>query len=103
MYHIQIFQIKSPLDCIESTLSEETQGKGISKQLMRYIENRAINNGSELIWLDCMDSKIQAMRFYEKNGFQKGSLTFLNYELIKDGFNGMYLMWKSIAKDEENK
>ena len=78
-------------------LSEKTQGKGISKQLLSYVEKRAIENGSDLIWLDCMDSKMQALRFYEKNGFQKGRLTFLDYKLIKDGYHGMYLMWKSIV------
>jgi len=78
-------------------LSEKTQGKGISRQLLSYVEKRAIENGSDLIWLDCMDSKKQAMRFYEKHGFQKGRLTFLDYKLIKKGYNGMYFMWKSVV------
>ncbi len=78
-------------------LSEKTQGRGISSALLNYVEKRAIDNGSVLIWLDCMDSKIQALRFYEKNGFQKGRLTFLEYKLIKKGFHGMYLMWKSLV------
>jgi ribosomal protein S18 acetylase RimI-like enzyme len=78
-------------------LSEKTQGTGIGKQLLQYVEKLALKNGSELLWLDCMDSKLQALRFYEKHGFQKGRLTFLDYKLIKKGYNGMYLMWKPVV------
>jgi len=77
-------------------LSEHIQGIGISGQLLNYVEKRAAENGCDLVWLDCMESKKQALRFYEKHGFQMGSLTFLDYELIKKGYNGIYFLWKSI-------
>ena len=77
-------------------LSEEMQGKGVSKLLMQYVLDLAKGNGSEILWLDCMDSKHQALNYYVKNGFQKGGLSYLDFELLKDEYRGIYLMWKEI-------
>lgn len=77
-------------------LSEAVQGKGVSKLLMQFVLNIAKENSSELLWLDCMDSKHQALKYYMKNGFQKGTLSQLNYDLLIDESRGIYLMWKEI-------
>lgn len=77
-------------------LSEETQGKGVSKLLMQFVLNIAMKNNSEILWLDCMDSKHQALKYYLKNGFKKGTLNQLDFELLIDESRGIYYMWKEI-------
>ncbi|MFT4534886.1 MAG: ribosomal protein S18 acetylase RimI-like enzyme [Saprospiraceae bacterium] len=77
-------------------LAEEIQGKGVSKLLMQFVSNVAKENNSEILWLDCMDSKQQALKYYIKYGFQKGPLSKLDFELLIDEYRGIYLMWKRI-------
>ncbi len=77
-------------------LSEEVQGKGVSKLLMEFVLNVAMGNNSEILWLDCMDTKHQALNYYLKNGFQKGTLSQLDFDLLIDESRGIYLMWKEI-------
>lgn len=78
-------------------LDKDTQGKGVSSILMAYVEELACKNESKLLWLDCMDSKHQALRYYEKHGFQKGSLSQLDFELLIDEYRGIYLMSKELS------
>jgi len=80
-------------------LAEEIQGKGVSKVLMQYVLSVAKENNSEILWLDCMNTKHQALNYYIKYGFQKGTLSALDFELLKDEYRGIYLMWKRISND----
>ena len=80
-------------------LAEEIQGKGVSKLLMQYVIDIAKENGSELLWLDCMDTKHQALKYYEKNGFKKWTLSFLDFELLIDKCRGIYLMCKALKAE----
>ena len=80
-------------------LSEEIQGKGVSKVLMEFALEVSKENESEILWLDCMDSKHQALKYYVKYGFQKGGLSYLDFELLKDEYRGIYLMWKEIERE----
>ena len=77
-------------------LSEEVQGKGISGSIMDYVLNLANQQEAEIVWLDCMDTKEQALRYYMKHGFQKGTLSQLEYELLHKDKRGIYLMWKEM-------
>ena len=79
-------------------LAEEIQGKGVSKLLMQFVLNVAKENNSEILWLDCMDTKHQALKYYIKNGFHTGTLSKLDYELLVDEYRGIYLMWKRIEQ-----
>lgn len=80
-------------------LAEDIQGKGVSKLLMQFVMNIAKKNESEILWLDCMNTKHQALNYYIKNGFQTGTLSLLDFELLIDKYRGIYLMWKRIAND----
>jgi GNAT superfamily N-acetyltransferase len=77
-------------------LAEEIQGKGVSKLLMKFVIDIAKENNSELLWLDCMDTKHQALKYYEKNGFEKGTLSTLEYKLLINKYRGIYLMCKAL-------
>lgn len=77
-------------------LSEEVQGKGIAQELLKWLEQKARLKGNELIWLEAMDSKDQALKFYHKLGFVKSHKTRLDFELLLDQFKGMLVLYKKV-------
>ncbi len=50
-------------------ISKEYQGKGIAAQLMRRVESIARERNLNFIWLEVMDTQLQAQSFYRKMGF----------------------------------
>lgn len=77
-------------------LGIEAQGKGVAAQLLDWIEHKAKQKGNSLIWLKAMDSQKQALRFYEKQAYNYGSTTNLNFELLHKNLRGMHTMYKFI-------
>lgn len=77
-------------------LSEEAQGKGIANQLFKWVEQQAKLMGNELIWLEAMDSKPQALKFYLKQGMTKSHKSYLDFEPLHEHLNGMEVMYKLI-------
>ena len=77
-------------------LSEEAQGKGIAQELFKWVQNKAKLKGNELIWLEAMDSKEQALHFYHKQGFVKSHETILPFELLLEQFRGMIVLYKIV-------
>jgi GNAT superfamily N-acetyltransferase len=78
-------------------LGEEVQGKGVAKQLFVWLEHRAKEKGSSLIWLKAMDTKKQALRFYEKQDFKYGTKSHLDFELMHLNYRGMNSMYKRLT------
>jgi GNAT superfamily N-acetyltransferase len=78
-------------------LGEEAQGKGVAKQLFYWAEQKAKQNGNALIWLKAMDSQKQAIRFYEKQDYNFGTPTQLDFKLIHPNLRGMYTMYKHMT------
>ena len=78
-------------------LGEEAQGKGVAQQLFNWTENRVKQKGNTLIWLKAMDSQKQALRFYEKQGYNYGTTTQLDFELIHPNLRGMHTMYKLLT------
>lgn len=78
-------------------LSEQAQGKGIAKELMKWVEQKAKLKGNELIWLEAMDTKEQALRFYTKQGFSKSHKAYLDFESLIDHFRGMDVLYKKLS------
>ncbi|NJN77480.1 MAG: GNAT family N-acetyltransferase [Saprospiraceae bacterium] len=74
-------------------LHPKTHGQGIGKSLMNWTIKKCRKFGSEILWLDAMDTKIDALGFYEKFDFQVGSRVVLPYERIHLERRGMYQMW----------
>ena len=78
-------------------LHQNTQGKGIGKTLLRWLENLAKQQNYELLWLDAMNKKEQAYQFYCKQGFQYHSHCYLEFELLKDPYRKMSQLYKKIT------
>lgn len=77
-------------------LGYEAQGQGVGKALFSWVEKRAKEKGKSSIWLKAMDSQEQALRFYNKLGYQNIGKTSLDFELIKKDYSGMVIFWKSL-------
>ncbi len=77
-------------------LSSEAQGKGIAKQLFYWIEQQAILKQNNYLWLKAMDTQMQALKFYEKQGFKTISKISLDFNLIHLHLRGMVVMTKAI-------
>ncbi len=77
-------------------LHQNTQGKGIGKKLIAWLENKAITKGYKIIWLDAMDGQPQAFQFYKKLGFKYKSHTFLMFDNMLDEVRKMSQLYKEI-------
>ena len=52
-------------------------GLGYGGQLLQHIEDRAVQRGERLLWLDVLKTNSNARRFYEAFGFQRiGEIPF---------------------------
>lgn len=84
-------------------LHSSVHGKGIAQEILEYVENVALENKLEEIWLEAMDKKPQALRFYSKLGFEKVYSYQLTFELMKPNMRGIQIMKKVIGTPLEIK
>ena len=77
-------------------LDPKLQGKGFGKLLMDWSKQQAIKNGSQLIWLEAMDTQEQALQFYKKLGYEISSDFRLTFELMYEHLRGMHKMYKTL-------
>jgi GNAT superfamily N-acetyltransferase len=78
-------------------LHSKTQGNGIGKTLLLWLENKAKEKGYELAWLDAMDEQPQAFKFYKKQGYLYHSHEFLDFDLLHDNVRKMSQLYKKIG------
>lgn len=77
-------------------LHPKTQGNGIGKTLLTWLEKTAQQKGCELIWLDAMDEQPQAFQFYKKQGYQYHSHIFLDFDLLHEDVRKMSQIYKKL-------
>ena len=77
-------------------LHPKIQGKGIGKQLMIWLEQKAKQKDYKIIWLDAMDAQPQAFQFYKKLGYNYHSHVFLPFNLMYDKVRKMSQLYKII-------
>ncbi|MEM7575048.1 MAG: GNAT family N-acetyltransferase [Bacteroidota bacterium] len=70
-------------------LAPEAQGKGIGKQLLKWLIERQKDLGYQILWLDVMDVQEQAKKFYASLGFMETSHVFLEFPLMHDAVRRM--------------
>ena len=78
-------------------LHPKIQGKGIGKQLMIWLEEKAKQKDYKIIWLDAMDAQPQAFQFYKKLGYNYHSHVFLPFNLMHDEVRKMSQLYKIIT------
>ncbi|MCC1484826.1 GNAT family N-acetyltransferase [Winogradskyella immobilis] len=77
-------------------LGEESHGKGVAKVLFDWVDKKAKENGQSGIWLEAMDTQIQALKFYEKCNYIIKNTRVLNFERIHEKYRGMIILYKSL-------
>lgn len=77
-------------------LHPKTQGKGIGKKLLFWLEEKAIKKGYKMIWLDAMDKQIAAFEFYKKMGYRYHTHLFLPFDLMHKEVRKMSQIYKKI-------
>ena len=78
-------------------LHPKIQGKGIGKQLMIWLEEKAKQKDYKIIWLDAMDAQPQAFQFYKNFGYNYHSHVFLPFNLMHDEVRKMSQLYKIIT------
>mgnify|MGYP001948894941 CR=1 FL=1 len=77
-------------------LHQNTQGNGIGKKLLSWLEQKAKEKKYQIIWLDAMNAQPQAFQFYKKLGYNYHSHTFLPFDLLHDEVRKMSQVYKEI-------
>ncbi len=77
-------------------LHQAMQGKGLGKLLMNYCEELATAHQSNLIWLDAMETQVQAQEFYTSLGYLRSSAQLLDFKLLHDHHRCMWYMHKML-------
>lgn len=78
-------------------LHQKTQGLGIGKILLTWLEQKAFEKSYTIIWLDAMDEQPQAFQFYKKRGYTYHSHTFLPYTLLHGEVRKMSQVYKILT------
>lgn len=82
-------------------LHPKAHGKGIAQILMKHCEQVAKENELHAIWLEVMECKPQAKRFYQKNGFAPLHYYKLNFGKILPEYSGIEIWSKVICPDSK--
>tara|TARA_B110000091_G_scaffold204777_1_gene239827 strand:+ start:452 stop:988 length:537 start_codon:yes stop_codon:yes gene_type:complete len=77
-------------------LQQKTQGNGIGKKVLSWLEDKAKQKGYEIIWLDAMNEQPQAFQFYKKLGYKYHSHIILPFDLLYDEARKMSQVYKEI-------
>ncbi len=77
-------------------LDDTAQGKGVGKAIMTWAEAYARETGHQGIWLEVMDTKTQALKFYQRCGYEITSDFRLDFTIMHAHFRGMHKMYKAL-------
>ena len=77
-------------------LYQKTQGNGIGKKLLSWLDEKAIKKGYNIIWLDAMNEQRQAFQFYEKLGYTYHSHVFLTFDFLYEAVRKMSQLYKRL-------
>lgn len=77
-------------------LQQKTQGNGIGKKVLSWLEDKAKQKGYEVVWLDAMNEQPQAFQFYKKLGYKYHSHIILPFDLLYDAVRKMSQVYKEI-------
>lgn len=77
-------------------LKANFQGNGIGKLVMTYAQKVAIKEKHQLIWLEAMDTHLQAQSFYRELGFVKTQSRLLAFKLMRDEHRQIWYLHKKL-------
>lgn len=71
---------------------KEWTGKGVGRELMNLVFERAKEINCNCVWLVAMDTAGKPVQAYEKAGFTIHCHQFLDFDLLKDEYKGTFVM-----------
>ncbi|UZD23298.1 GNAT family N-acetyltransferase [Algoriphagus halophytocola] len=77
-------------------LSKDFQGRGIAAKLMKWVESVARERGLQYMWLEVMDTQLQAQKFYRKVGFEWIFTYHLDYKKMLTKYRGIQIWRKAL-------
>ncbi|WP_283642471.1 GNAT family N-acetyltransferase [Croceibacter atlanticus] len=77
-------------------LDDSIQGKGVGKHIMTWVEQYAKDNDYNGVWLEAMDTKVQALEFYKRCGYKITSNFRLDFKRMHSKYRGMHNMYKTL-------
>jgi GNAT superfamily N-acetyltransferase len=77
-------------------LHPKVHGMGIGQALMNWTIEETRKQGNEILWLEAMDSKTDALKFYKKCRFEIGNHVTLPYNGIFLALRGMHQLWRNV-------
>lgn len=77
-------------------LHSKAHGKGIAQLLMDHCFKIAKESGLDFIWLEAMHKKEQALKFYQKMGFEIVYTYTLEFERVLPEFRKIHILKKPI-------
>ena len=77
-------------------LYQKTQGNGIGKKLLAWLDEKAIKKDYKIIWLDAMNEQQQSFQFYEKLGYTYHSHVFLTFDFLHESVRKMSQLYKRL-------
>lgn len=73
---------------------KEWTGKGVGREAMNFVFERARKLNRDCVWLVAMDTAEKPIKAYEKAGFTFHLRERLDFELMKDDFKGTIILKK---------
>ncbi|WP_339869481.1 GNAT family N-acetyltransferase [uncultured Algoriphagus sp.] len=92
-----LFEFPNSLHLHRIYISKEFQGKGIAATLMKMVESTARERGLKYMWLEVMDTQLQAQKFYRKMGFEWLFTYHLEYENLLPKYRGIQILRKTLT------
>lgn len=77
-------------------IAKEYQGKGIAARIMKMVESVAREHNLTYMWLEVMDTQLQAQRFYRKMGFEWLFTYHLDYKKLLPKYRGIQILRKTL-------
>lgn len=79
--------VKNPIEIARLYTKPEYIGRGIGKKMLRAVEEFALSNGYDAIWLSAWQRNFKAVNFYQREGYRIHGLTqFRLGDNIQDDF-----------------
>jgi len=76
-------------------LHNKVQGNGIGKVILNYVETLVKEKNYDILWLEGMEKKPLALKFYENFGFKKGDEYLYEFDLLKKDYQKMIAVYKN--------
>lgn len=93
----RVVEIPNSMKLHRLYLHPKAHGTGIGRLLIDHCISIAKENQLESIWLEAMECQAQAMRFYQKLGFQKVLTYTLDFEQMIPDYRQIQIMKLSLS------